>query len=1215
MLETKYGLKYSMPHSIVHIVDNSMYQGELPRIVSDDPSLYSTIVVSGAPMGADNEIIPINRSDVLNVAYGMANLSSGDIKKFGQTVTYPSAILAQDAPIKFMRVTPDEATYAFSCLLIQWRWDGATMHVRFKTTSGNGNNGLPPGIVHSSFKNPARLNSTLVRMFAEDSVPDETGGTWKQRVFMTAIAAGRGKVYDFYNYAINQTQQSKRPANVRYLFATIDTRTDQIVERFYASLVNQNNGGRADAIETVNVQVGQRVKGSSIIIPTVNELAVTELYKEYMIKVKEMIDADILPSESDEMKWVTDVYKTMTVNIFDPIYGRYIYNGDTDVKLPYFQVDMFDLDIPQLETANKLNIALGKDDVISEYLADPSELDAVLDAKTYGVKNPDDAYHVGDLFITNTATRALTLITSINQYTGAITSIPISQVYIDKNSTPQKKAMFSAFTSVDETPTIENVLTAVNDLIRRRKLVPVVASTTTSSDKEYYVYAPDFVLVENKASIDSNNKLTNFIIARIEYENKEVTSTTDPVPSSSTSELYTTPARVYDILVYPSTKITSFATNVSDEFYRSPGATYIDTTNGIVYVNSYNGYNGTESSRHPVANSATPFFVGNCPSSFAVTKDLMNTAYDLLIYKDYGDDSTGTDIDVSWSVTGGTGVPNTGNGYKVGDVVTLVETDGKVIPSDTKFSISNIVAGADSQTITVRFVSGSAQTNPKIVAGTYNTTMPEAYDPVGAADEYVSGRYYEKTTDGEGHATYTKIESGTAPEDWGIAEDKYFTKRVASGLQIKITAADIKATISPASANPTVIKRFMITGTQGSLYRYQMDPTDIPSDYYSPSYGINPNSELGGIPIENGYAGFFDDDISEIEFKWRYSALLVKAYKGEIDPRIKSPVRCPAKYLFDGGTNTIVGQTILPYMVYKPVDIINASTIYNDDEKEAILLNSDLIANIKEFEDIDVKQAMYDLAVYRCYQGIPEDKRPIGPGSGLSLHLDSGVTDANTAMLVNQSFTKRFNNPNVSWDIGGYVSSADGIPYTFTKAIADNMFAHLKRFSVNKPFTGKYTNISPESYISFFPDIDIRDWEERELLYKSGGNAWIMDVNGNLQRKSQRTLYREGDTSDLIQENNMRTLSQLTYLLQNKIDSYLLEYNDDGVLKTLKDDVDSMFSNWVGNLVQKLDITFERDINPLDGGEIVVCYCNVTFRGLILRVPIIVNVQRRTDSE
>ena len=95
----------------------------------------------------------------------------------------------------------------------------------------------------------------------------------------------------------------------------------------------------------------------------------------------------------------------------------------------------------------------------------------------------------------------------------------------------------------------------------------------------------------------------------------------------------------------------------------------------------------------------------------------------------------------------------------------------------------------------------------------------------------------------------------------------------------------------------------------------------------------------------------------------------------------------------------------------------------------------------------------------------------------------------------------------------------------------------------------------------------------------------------------------------------MRTLSQLCYLLQNKINDYLMAYNEDGVLKTLKDECDNMFSNWVGKTIQALDITFKRDINPADGGEVVVCYCNVTFRGLILRVPIIVNVQRRTTSE
>ena len=93
----------------------------------------------------------------------------------------------------------------------------------------------------------------------------------------------------------------------------------------------------------------------------------------------------------------------------------------------------------------------------------------------------------------------------------------------------------------------------------------------------------------------------------------------------------------------------------------------------------------------------------------------------------------------------------------------------------------------------------------------------------------------------------------------------------------------------------------------------------------------------------------------------------------------------------------------------------------------------------------------------------------------------------------------------------------------------------------------------------------------------------------------------------------MRTLSQLTYLLQNKIDDYLLEYNDDAVIKTLSDEVNNIFSNWVGNLVDALDITFVRDINT-DGGDILICYCNVTFRGLILRVPIIVNINRREEN-
>lgn len=1187
MLGSEYALKYSMPHSVVHIVDNSMYAGELPTVVADDPSLYATLVVTGAPMGPDNEIISINRSDILNVAFGMNNLSPADIKKYGQTVTYPASLLDQNAPIKFMRVTPEDSTYAFSCLLVQWRWDVNMMHVRFKTTSGEGNSGLPAGVVHSSFKNIDRLNSVLVNR-TEKTFIDSDGTVWQQRVFMTEIAAGRGKNYNFYNYTIDLTNQSRRPANTRYLFATVDTRVSQVVEQFFASLINENNSLRADAINSVNVEVGKRVKGSSILVPKVNETAIKELYAEYMEHLKDMIDNDIAPSLGiTDMAFVQNVYKTMSINIFEPIFGRYIYEGDTDVKLPYYQVDMVDLDIPQLSPSNRIKTFLGETPTIKDYEDDPTDLQSILDNVTYGITNANDAYHVGDVFCDAPTSLTLNMITSINQFTGAVTYIPISQVVIEApqpEPTPKPGVYqtFSGFTTLkkSDTTTAEAAKNAIEtNLINKGKLKPTMGSDG--------LYKDDYVIIGTN-DVSATNKLSTFVIAVVTYTE---TGTVNTVT------LLQTKAEIYNKLRYPDSIVTGFALAGQTEEknpQRFLSGTTVLGTDGSVKVNKYVPLDKEGHEQQFEVVNETPFVVGSVPNKVTVDTAMVGTIYDNLIYQTTADGS----LTVKWKITGGTA--KGGTGYSVGDIVKLDVTP------NTYFQITSAVAGTTTQDITVARFMDSAGSPDQLTAGEYDTVAGYVYRKLAETPVSYTNIYMWDT------ATCTFVQADDTSK-YGYYEK--VENDIGTGLKINVTAANISAVTEPAGAAPAAIQRYNVTGTQGSLFRYQKNNTDIPTNYYSDTYGINPSAELGGVPVENGYAGFFDDDINEIEFKWRYSNLLVQAYRGEKDPRITSPTRCPAKYLFDGGTNTIVGQTILPYMQYKPVDIINASTIYSDDEKEAILLDNSIIENITEFVDVDVKQAMYDLMILRVYQNIPEDKRPIGPGSGLSLHLDAGVTDANTAQLINQSFNKRFNNPNASWDIGGYVSAVDGISYTYVKRLVDNMFAHMRQYSVNKPFTGKYTNIGPTEYSGFFPDIDTTDWELRELLYNSGGNAWIMDINGNLQRQSQRTLYRENGTSDLIQESNMRTLSQLCYLLQNKINSYLLEYNDDGVLNTLKDEVDNMFSNWVGNTVQDLEIIFKRDINPTDGGEIVVCYVNVTFRGLILRVPIIVNVQRRTTSE
>ena len=413
----------------------------------------------------------------------------------------------------------------------------------------------------------------------------------------------------------------------------------------------------------------------------------------------------------------------------------------------------------------------------------------------------------------------------------------------------------------------------------------------------------------------------------------------------------------------------------------------------------------------------------------------------------------------------------------------------------------------------------------------------------------------------------------------------------------------------------TYIKRYRISSMSNSTFRLSETTAVIPANYYIANYGISPESEQGGMPVIGGTTGFFDayekNKITSIEFKLRYSDLLVQAFKGELDPRILSPARVPAKFLFDGGFNTVLGIKALPFSAPTIEDYIYASTVFTDEEKEEFAANSKMIASSTISTDIDVKQAMYDLMIQRCYMGIPESKRPIGPGSGLSLHLDSGFCDIEMIKKMNESFRSRFTNPNASWDIGGYTSALNGQTYTYTKRLVDHMFDHIQRYSINKPFINTYTTIGPDEYTSFFPDIDTTDWDLEELLYTSGGNSWVLDESRSLKRKSQRTLYREETgTSDLLQENNMRTLSRLVYLLQNKIDRWLLEYVDDGILSSMTETVNNIFSGWAGNMVQSLDIQFEQDINT-DGGEIVVCYVNVTFRGLLLRVPIIVNVNRR----
>lgn len=1260
MIDSRFGLKYSFPHSLVHIVDNSTYTGAAGVTETYDPSLLTTLVVTGMPMGTDNRIVTVTRSDVLNKAFGAEALTVDDINKYGQAIEYPTSLINQGVPVKLLRITPEGSTYGVSVVYFDWRIiNGTTMEARL--TQAVEDDLAVAGINLSAYTNPERLAKALFARLKNDNLNGNddtaTDENWHRAVLFAYISAGKGKAYNDLAVYINPPTltQRKKFANVVYNFGTIDKRyaTPIEVERFTAALVNESKiaqYGVVSMMDTVNVQMKKRLEASSIMIPYVNEALVKTIYKKWY----ELFTINRNRGEQEyaghEVPY-NKIYQTMKDNVdqFDIVFGKFLYTLDGseyEVNLPYYQIDMKNTDIKLLDkssiivednftvtdynsngqaivrthevssnamstdvvptTEDDINNAIfrnkiypywndlyGKNQKTSTTTQTSESFweDVLLNSQrnhvdhgdanttnvcksfTYSGENVDtrmiqdltslrsiDKTVPGLMYLTNTTSResSISVIYSIGQYNGVVMAVTIPRLYpIYKDSTDSNKVKFDkvdekvipikkVISYYNKSNTMKKIKDDDSDAFNEETIVEIINNGLSDSDLK-------LLNVDGSATSDGTKSYYGSAIAiqYLDYYTNLKKFKLYQVISKNNSS-----GKVEHVIEYPKNYYAALAWESCYE--KSKIHEYIVLKSKV--KEAEDAVDGTDNSPvYPVA------------------------YYKLgALYID--DVSLGTiDDEYYWAP-----LMVTQDGTNINQInITSCNTVQLISYFKTDASGNQIPVLYDLSTVSPYRVSAVPTTIRSELITDFSN---QEYDYIYIGSELVTNVF-----------TPTIKRENAANNHAGN-----------DGADVTIHDNELIDFISTIPSSDLNISRYKASSYPMSTIRFMNTNVVIPNNYYSDEYGDTPISENGGFDVICGSTGFFDDDeLSSVEFKLKYSELLVKAFKGEIDPRILSPARVPAKYLFDAGYNTLLGIRSLPYSQPTIEDYVYASTIFTQDEKEEFAVNSNKISANTIVGDIDVKQAMYDLMIHRCYQGIPENKRPIGPGSGLSLHLDSGFCDIEAIKRMNVSFKSRFTNPNASWDIGGYTSAANGVTYTYIKRLVDHMFDHIQTYTVNKPFVNTYTTITPEEFTSFFPDIDTTDWDLEELLYTSGGNSWVLDESRSLRRKSQRTLYaEETGTSDLLQENNMRTLSQLVYLLQNKIDMWLLEYVDDGILTSMAETINNIFAGWVGTRVQNLNIYFEQDINT-DGGEIVVCYVNVTFRGLLLRVPIIVNVNRR----
>lgn len=231
--------KFQHPHVESYIYDNTRYE-DIPDTEVDDSIKY--IAVFRSDKGIDNTFVKMTNQKQFVDTYGKTNY-----QKFGQPLMMPYAELGSgDASVNCMRIMPDDATRANSCLLVYYRTATRTV----------GAEGEEPGTVEPVFqvifrqvsfspeldattgrfaketngdiKNPGCTTNEQIEELLEKAVKDapakDGGKAWKCLPLMYFSSVGRGDYGNKMKWRIiNNYEYEKDYEQNMYSFEILNT--------------------------------------------------------------------------------------------------------------------------------------------------------------------------------------------------------------------------------------------------------------------------------------------------------------------------------------------------------------------------------------------------------------------------------------------------------------------------------------------------------------------------------------------------------------------------------------------------------------------------------------------------------------------------------------------------------------------------------------------------------------------------------------------------------------------------------------------------------------------------------------------------------------------------------------------------------------------------------------------------------------------------------
>lgn len=342
---------YSHPHVFTKIVDNSYYEETVQEVPSDLNLPYSVLVVTGADKGIDNKLVRLTDLDTKKALFG-----PGNYIKYGQASIQADVLFNGFTNVWFMRVLPENATYANFILLAHYRkgkildelgleTGKVRMEIKFSIVN------ITKDMLKGGATTDAKIQAYAESLTRATSDP-KTG--YKTVPIMYVRSTGHGKYGNNYSMSITRDQHAEKEYGTKmYSFNLISNEeVTREINRFAGSLVLSSYKDQSTLISDV---LDQFPTGSCPVHIHSFEDSMYTLFDFYtnIVKLNEeyvkssgMYDPDV-----DEL----NAAKKVTIGTFDPLFGL-VQDTQDDVSIPYYRNYTVPVDgawkVPDLEIPN-----------------------------------------------------------------------------------------------------------------------------------------------------------------------------------------------------------------------------------------------------------------------------------------------------------------------------------------------------------------------------------------------------------------------------------------------------------------------------------------------------------------------------------------------------------------------------------------------------------------------------------------------------------------------------------------------------------------------------------------------------------------------------------------------------------------------------------------------------------------------------------------------